>query len=81
MTAPTGTLNGSPRVFLVMSSSQPIRHQDSRYFGLELLGLFRVVYYVIFSYFSLSMNLESFGTFWDQLGFISMECQHRGSER
>ena len=60
---------------------QPIRHQDSSYFGLELLGVFRVVYYVIFSYFCLSMNLESFGTFWDQLGFISMECQHRGSER
>ena len=55
---------------------QPIRHQDSSYFGLEFLGVFRVVYYVILSYFCLSMNLESFGTFSGSIGiYYQFECQ------
>ena len=39
-------------------------------FKLLLVQSFYVIYYVIFSFFCLSMNLESFGRVWEQLGLF-----------
>ena len=45
-------------------------------FWFRVFRCFRVVYYVILSYFCLSMNLESFGTFSGSIGiYYQLECK------
>ena len=55
---------------------QPIRVEDSSYFSLTFLGVFRVIYHVNFSYFCLRMNLDLFGRVWGTIGLILVEFQH-----